>query len=106
MDDDAVGAVQARLTRHAADSAGVDTDELWWEYFQLGGEAGSMEVDAYLHGCLRLPPAHRDLVARAANELADSAPRPRVPLTRELTGAREDAGEQKHDRSAGPRPRD
>lgn len=106
MDDDAVGAVQARLTRHAVDCAGVDTDRLWWDYFQLGGEAGALEIDGYLHGCLHLPSSHRDLVARAANELSARTPCPRVPLTRELADSRGDAGGPERDRAADSGPRD
>ena len=64
MDDDRIGAVQARLARHAVERAGLDAARVWWHCFQLGGEAGMLEVDAYLHGCLRLPAAHRDLLAR------------------------------------------
>ena len=63
MDDDRIGAVQARLARHAVERAGLDAARVWWHCFQLGGEAGMLEVDAYLHGCLRLPAAHRDLLA-------------------------------------------
>ncbi|MFI7482613.1 hypothetical protein ACH9EU_09355 [Kocuria sp. M1R5S2] len=86
MDDDVVGAVQARLTRYAVDRAGIEPARLWWHYFLLGGEAGALEVEAYLFGCLTLPPAHRDLLAGAANELLHGRPCPRIPSTREITG--------------------
>ena len=101
MDDDRIGAVQARLARHAVERAGLDAARVWWHCFQLGGEAGMLEVDAYLHGCLRLPAAHRDLLARAVNGLVRDAPVARVPFSWEIgAGSRDDAGPQ--DRGSAP----
>jgi hypothetical protein len=92
VDDNRLGAVQARLARYAVERAGLDLDRLWWHYFQLGGEAGMLEVDAYLHGCLSLPAAHRNLVARAVNGLVQGAPVARVPFSWEIAASRDDAG--------------
>ena len=101
VDDNRLGAVQARLARYAVERAGLDLTRLWWHYFQLGGEAGMLEVDAYLHGCLRLPAAHRDLLARAVNGLVRDAPVARVPFSWEIdAGSRDDAGPQ--DRGSAP----
>lgn len=90
MDDAVAAAVQARLTRHVVDRTGIDAARLWWQYFQLGGEVGALEIDAYLHACLDLPAVHRDLLACAANELVRGTPCPRVPFTWEMTGPRQD----------------
>ncbi|MFF0991087.1 hypothetical protein [Kocuria nitroreducens] len=100
MDDDRIGAVQARLARHAVERAGLDPTRLWWHYFQLGGEAGILEVDAYLHGCLRLPVAHRDLLARAVNALHLGAPDARAPFSWEIAGSPDGTGPQ--DRGSRP----
>ncbi|GAA1773174.1 hypothetical protein GCM10009767_33860 [Kocuria aegyptia] len=97
--------MQARLARHAVECAGLETARLWWDYFQLGGEAGMMEVDAFLNGCLRLPAAHRDLLARAINELVEGAPVARVPFSWEIAPSGDDTGPQEHDSTprTGPR---
>ncbi len=92
--------MQARLARHAVERADLELTRLWWHYFQLGGEAGTLEVDAYLHGCLRLPVAHRNLLARAVNDLVRGAPVARVPFSWEIEGARNDTGPQ--DRGSTP----
>ncbi|MGX5356998.1 hypothetical protein [Kocuria sp. KH4] len=92
MHDDTAAAVQARLARRAAEQAGLATDQLWWQYFELGGEVGALEVEAYLHECLELPPGHRDLITCAVNELAGGTTAPRAPFSWELRGSRGDAG--------------
>lgn len=103
--DDTAGTVQARLARRAAEHAGVATEQLWWQYFELGGEAGTLEVEAYLHGCLQLPSGHRDLITCAVNELAEGTSAPRAPFSWELAGSRGDAGRPGRDRSPGSGPR-
>lgn len=99
MDDVVIGTVQARATQQAVRCAGIGPAELWWEYFQLGGAAGELEIDAYLHGCLRLPRIHRDLLAHAVNRLAHAAAAPRVPFSDELVRLREDARRGGRDRA-------
>lgn len=106
MDDHGLGAVQARLTRLAAGHAAIDNDQLWWKYFHLGGAAGRLEVDAYLHACLRLPPAHRDLLARAVNELVGAVGLSPVPSTSELTASPESTGRQERSGAPGQAPGD
>ncbi|MGQ1799036.1 hypothetical protein ACT4S5_18125 [Kocuria oceani] len=84
MDDDGLGAEQARLLREVIARAGIEVEQLWFGYFTLGGHAGEIEVAAYLHHCLDLPALQRDLLAHAANELLDRRPPPRAPYTSEL----------------------
>nr|WP_272028169.1 hypothetical protein [Kocuria rosea] len=64
--------------------AGIEGKHLWFHYFTLGGHAGEVEVEAYLHDCLGLPAFQRDLLAHAANELIDRRPPLRAPYTSEL----------------------
>ncbi|MUN62106.1 hypothetical protein GMA12_02925 [Kocuria sediminis] len=87
MHDDTAAAVQARLARRAAEQAGLATDQLWWQYFELGGEVGALEIEAYLHECLQLPSGHRDLITCAVNELAGGTTAPRAPFSWELEGS-------------------
>lgn len=84
MDDDGVGAEQARLLGEVTGRAGITVRQLWFHYFTLGGHAGEIEVEAYLHHCLALPRLQRDLLAHAANELIDRQPPLRAPYTWEL----------------------
>lgn len=84
MDDDGVGAEQARLLREVIGRAGIEGKQLWFHYFSLGGNAGEIEVEAYLHHCLNLPAFQRDLLAHAANELINRQPPLRAPYTSEL----------------------
>ena len=83
MDDDGVGAEQARLLLEVI-GRGIEGKHLWFHYFTLGGHAGEVEVEAYLHDCLGLPAFQRDLLAHAANELIDRRPPLRAPYTSEL----------------------
>ena len=56
--------------------------QLWTRYFALGGDAGLVEVDAYLHGLMPLPALQRDVLAHAVNERLDELTWPhRVPYT-------------------------
>lgn len=87
MDDQALGAEQARLLRQAIDQAGLDLNEVWLRYFSFGGDAGITEMAAYLQHLLPLPPLQRDLLAHAVNELADHRPTPRAPYTSDLRNA-------------------
>jgi serine/threonine protein phosphatase PrpC len=72
--------------------AELTLEQLWLRYFALGGIAGLVEVEAYLHGLLPLPPVQRDLLAQAVNERLDELTwRHRVPYSRSV---REDRPEQ------------
>lgn len=93
MRDVAVGREQARLLREAIRRAGITRNRLWMQYFRLGGEVSDVEMDAYLHQCLHLPPYQRDLLAHAANNLIDELPLPRAPYSSELLGGCDDAGQ-------------
>ena len=83
-DHDEVGAEQARLLLEVIGRAGIAVKQLWFHYFTLGGNAGEIEVEAYLHDCLDLPTFQRDLLDHAANELLDRQPPLRAPYTSEL----------------------
>ena len=84
MDDDGIGAEQARLLLEVIGRAGIEVKQLWFHYFTLGGSAGEVEVEAYLHHCLDLPALQRDLLAHAVNELIDRRPPLRAPYVSEL----------------------
>jgi len=48
--------------------AGLTQQDLWLRYFGLGGMSTPAELDAYLHGALRVPNHERNLIAHAINE--------------------------------------
>jgi Stage II sporulation protein E (SpoIIE) len=73
---------QRRAIRAVMERAGVTVGELWRRYFALGGDLGSVEVEAYLYGLTVLPPLQRDLLAHAVNEwLEERTGRSRVPYS-------------------------
>jgi len=84
MHEEEVGREQARLLRRAMLQADLQLDDLWMHYFSIGGEAGPLEVEAYLHHALGLPRLQRDMLAHALNELYDGNPSPRAPYARDL----------------------
>lgn len=65
---------QQRSSYHAAHDAELIADDVWLQYFSLGGNIKSVELDAYLHGLYPLLQAERDLIAMALNELIDDLP--------------------------------
>ncbi|MCD1144966.1 hypothetical protein LQU92_06880 [Kocuria sp. LUK] len=69
----------ARVLRTYCDRHDIDVHRLWWAGFQLGGAVGETEIDAYLHGCLHLPPAERGLLVRAAQAAAGASSPPHPP---------------------------
>lgn len=71
MEEEDIGAAQVRALREALDATDIGVDRLWMHYFGLGGIVGAMEIDAYLHHALLLPVLQRDLLAWAAQELAE-----------------------------------
>ena len=81
MDDRTIARTQARMIRTVLASAGLEVCHLWLRYALLGGELGELELDAYLHHALYLPPRHRDGLARATNQLT---PAGHVPCSRDL----------------------
>jgi hypothetical protein len=62
---------QQRTLALAFQRAELTVDDLWMRYFALGGDAGPVEVDAYLHGLTALPQQQRDVLAHAVNERLD-----------------------------------
>jgi hypothetical protein len=68
------GETQRDRTAQAFRQSDLDVDELWMHYFSIGGDAGAMEIDAYLHGSYMLRPIQRDLLDHAIYELGNSGP--------------------------------
>ena len=62
---------QQRSFSRAVRNAGLSIDQVWLDYFALGGEADPLDVDAYFHGLTELPAAQRDVLAHAVNERVD-----------------------------------
>jgi hypothetical protein len=58
--------------------------ELWLRYFALGGEAGELEVDAYLNGAIALPSFQHDMLAHAINERLNEIAAPRAPYSKDF----------------------
>jgi hypothetical protein len=59
--------------------------ELWLRYFALGGDAGELEVDAYLNGAIALSSFQHDMLAHAINERLNEIAAPRAPYSKEFT---------------------
>lgn len=71
MTVDGMADEQRERAAEAFREAGLTVDEVWMHYFGIGGDAGAMEVDAYLHGSYMLRPIQRDLLDHALHELSD-----------------------------------
>jgi len=59
--------------RHAAletarRDGGISNGDLWLHYFSLTGDAGPLEVEAYLQGLMPLPAAQQDILTQALRE--------------------------------------
>ena len=73
--------------------AELTVEQLWMRYFALGGVAGPVEVEAYLHGLMPLPSVQRDILAHAVNERLDELTwRHRVPYSRTVREGRPEQG--------------
>lgn len=94
MERDGAEAEQARLLGEVIGRAGIEGKQLWFHYFTLGGHAGEIEVDAYLHHCMSLPEFQRDLLAHAANELIHRHPPLRAPYDSDLPRPPDQAAEE------------
>jgi hypothetical protein len=70
----------------AFQNSGLSVSQLWLRYFALGGDAGEMELDAYLNGAIALPPLQHDIVAHAINERLDEIAPPRAPYSGDFVG--------------------
>jgi len=62
---------QQRTAAQALQRAELTMEQLWLRYFALGGDAGLIDIDAYIHGVSGLPPLQRDILAHAVNERLD-----------------------------------
>jgi hypothetical protein len=71
MSVDPAAEAQRGLTAKAFHQADLDVDGLWMYYFSIGGDAGAMEIDAYLNGSYMLRPIQRDLLDHAIYELGN-----------------------------------
>ncbi len=56
-----------RLER-AREQTGLSRNQLWLRYFELGGDATPLELEAALTGLVRLNRLQHDIVAHALNE--------------------------------------
>jgi hypothetical protein len=76
----------ARRFHDAFEAADLTVDELWLRYFSFGGEAGRLEVDAYVNGAIAMPPVQHDMLAHAINERLDEITPPRAPYSDDFDG--------------------
>jgi hypothetical protein len=75
-----------RRLHDAFEAADLTVDELWLRYFSFGGEAGRLEVDAYVNGAIAMPPVQHDMLAHAINERLDEITPPRAPYSDDSGG--------------------
>lgn len=57
--------------------AKLTVEELWLRYFALGGDAGKVEIEAYLAGLMPLASLQHNILAHAINERLDEMGPPR-----------------------------
>ena len=57
----------------------LTVEELWLRYFALGGDAGKVEIEAYLAGLMPLPSLQHNILAHAINERLDELGPRRAP---------------------------
>ncbi len=62
---------QQRTLARALRRADLSVKDLWIRYFALGGDAGELDVDGYVHGLTGLAEFQRDILAHAVNERLD-----------------------------------
>lgn len=58
--------------RLAFEGAPLTFEQIWIKYFGIGGVAGLIEAQAYVHGALNFPALERDLLAHALNEILNT----------------------------------
>ncbi|GAA3463058.1 PP2C family protein-serine/threonine phosphatase [Saccharothrix longispora] len=93
MDHDNRALDQQRTLAQALKRAELTTEQLWLRYFSLGGDAGLIDVDAYVHGLGGLAPVQRDVLAHAVNERLDELTPPhRAAYSRPIRGRNPDTG--------------
>ncbi|MFB8368753.1 hypothetical protein ACLKOZ_05725 [Arthrobacter sp. R4] len=69
MNVDETAEEQRERTAEAYRQAGLTLESLWLHYFSIGGDAGELEIDAYLNRSYMLRPVQRDLLDHAVHEL-------------------------------------
>jgi Stage II sporulation protein E (SpoIIE) len=80
---------QRRRSQVALRRGELTMEQLWLRYFELGGVAALLEIDAYLSDVMPLPALQRDLLAHTLNERLRELPTEhRVPYSRDLLGGR------------------
>ncbi len=57
----------------------LTVEDLWLRYFALGGDAGKVEIEAYLTGLMPLPSLQHNILAHAINERLDELGPRRAP---------------------------
>lgn len=58
----------------------LSLEDIWLRYFALGGDAGKVEIEAYLSGLMPLASLQHNILAHAINERLDElGPPPRAP---------------------------
>ncbi|MCG5434045.1 hypothetical protein LV457_17370 [Mycobacterium sp. MYCO198283] len=77
----------SRQFHDAFAASGLTVSDLWLRYFALGGDAGLVEIDAYLNGAMSLPPLQHDMLAHAVNERLDEIAPPRAPYSSDAPDA-------------------
>jgi hypothetical protein len=73
-----VNTFQRELSR-AFSHAELTPNELWLRYFALGGDAGPVEVEAYLNGLMPFSQFQHNILALALNERLNELPPLRAP---------------------------
>jgi hypothetical protein len=64
---------QRQRFNEAFGATGLTVDELWLRYFSLGGDAGQLEIDAYLNGAIACHPYSTTFsLMRSMNDLMRS----------------------------------
>jgi hypothetical protein len=74
---------QRRAHARAVDRLQLTAEQLWQRYFGLGGDAGFVEIQAYLHALMPLPALQRDILSQAINERLAELPHS-VPYSRTI----------------------
>jgi hypothetical protein len=59
---------ERRVLETGLNASGLSYRELWWRQLCIGGDAGPLELEAYVLGLLRCSPHQHDLIAQALNE--------------------------------------
>ncbi|WP_459344359.1 hypothetical protein [Arthrobacter sp. MDT3-44] len=76
---------QYAATLDSMQRANITAGELWLYYISMGGSTDEFEINAYLHGMMRLPAIDRDMLSQSVNELYDDICRsPRAPFSTDL----------------------